>query len=60
MKKQIKENIVPVGALAVGGVCLLTGNCQIGLAVLLPATVYQGVAAVKEAVTNKKSKVVED
>jgi len=60
MKKQIKENIIPVGALAVGGVCLLTGNCQIGLAVLVPATVYQGVAVIKEVVVNKKSEISEE
>ena len=60
MKKQIKENIIPVGALSVGGVCLLTGNCQIGLAILVPATVYQGVIVAKEAVVNKKRKVTEE
>ena len=60
MKKQIKENIIPVGALAIGGICLLTGNCQIGLAVLAPAAVYQGVAVVKEVVANKESKVTEE
>ena len=53
MKKQIKENIIPVGAFAIGGVCLLTGHCQIGLAVLAPAVVYQGVAVVKEVVANR-------
>jgi len=56
MKKQLKENGVIIGSMVIAGGCLLTGNCQLGALVLIPATLYQGKLVVDEMRTNQTSK----
>jgi len=50
MKQKIKENSVAIGGIAIAGACLLTGNCQIGLMVIIPATIYQAGITIKSVI----------
>ena len=59
MKKEIKENGVAIGAMGVAGVCLLTENCQIGLMVVIPATLYQAGAVMKDMLPRKTKNAVD-
>ena len=58
MKKDLKENGFIIGSMAVAGVCSLTGNCQIGAIVMVPAVLHQGALVLKSAVkkVNNKNK----
>ena len=58
MKKELKEKGFIFGSLGVAGACALTGNCQIGAMVMMPAVLYQGAVVLKSTgkkVDNKKS-----
>ena len=57
IKKELKENGVMIGSMTVAGVCALTGNCQIGAIVMIPAVLYQSKSVLKDVV-KKRSKVV--
>jgi len=59
MKQEIKENGVAIGSIVVAGACLLTGNCQIGLMVIIPATIYQAGITIKAVVKEKRNQTDE-
>jgi len=59
MRKELRENVIAITALGVGVTCLFTGNCQAGIAVLLPATIYQAGSVVKDMKNSKINKTEE-
>jgi hypothetical protein len=57
MNKEVKENGVIIGSMAVAGACTLMGSCQIGAIAMVPAVLYQGTSVIKDVV-KKQSKIV--
>jgi len=54
MKKEVVENTVTVGSIVIAGACLMTGNCQIGVFVLGPVSVYHMCDLAKELLCKKR------